>query len=214
MADALTNLTNGINWGGMGKIGFFMVCLTAGLIIVFLIVWLVWDYMRHNYKILVLEKMGSTFNISYDRGRLYYDKKGQCTIFHLYKAGLNYNPPLNQHFGLFKTKKKAIVMYKPKEGEYAPLSIDEGLLKLKVEDHAHDKWHALKIKESYEQYKKQSFWEKYGSIISYGVTIVFCFVMVLVTLNHIKDVSGAIYALAEKMPDKGQILEVVAGAGK
>jgi hypothetical protein len=211
MADVVTNYLDSVNWAGLGYVGFIILLITGATIICFILGWLIYDYWRHKIKVVVIEKMGGSFNISLDRGREYLNKKTSETKFHLYKAGIDEKPPTKEFFGVYKLKKKALMLFKAEEGAYSPLKIQEAEKMLSVEEHARRKWHILKQKEALEQYKKQNFWEKYGSIIAFGITLCFCFTLVILTLNHIKDVASSIHELAAAMPGKAQIIEGIKG---
>ena len=196
-----------INWGFLGLVGIVMLLSLFGIIVLIILGFIIWNYLRHNIKVVILEKIGNSFNIKYDRGRKYFDKKKNIVIFHLYKERIYFNPPLAKYFGYHNNNKKTVMLYKFEEGKFSTLFIDEANLSLTADNLAFDKWHTLKVKESYEQYKQAGFWEKYGALIGFGITLVICFVMVIITTNNISKVAGSIYALADKLPNKAQMIE-------
>ena len=131
--------------------------------------------------------------------------------FKLFKANRSFKPPTMMHrIKLFPFPKDFIFLIEDIYGDFHEMGVDSGEGKIKPVSHDLMLWKVAESNKAIEAYRKKddNFWMKYGPTIATMAGFAILFVMVIVILYYMKDVSAAFESAASSLSSVGQPIPV------
>jgi len=184
-------------YGGIGIILFVI-----GLIGMFFIY-----YLKFNIKVFIARYYSEgRFIWKTDKARRKRTKQG-IEEFKMFKRNRTFKPPTRIHRlqkGLFPTD--FIFLVEDVYGDFHEMEVDSGINTIKPVSHDIMLWKINESNKAWEAYKKadDGFWSKHGPLIATMAGFAILFVMVIVILYYMKDVSQAFQNAAGSLSNMGQ----------
>lgn len=99
----------------------------------------------------------------------------------------------SQFWNLSGGSKRRIELIKLSDRIYAPLVtvIDKNAYMKAAKDETYVNWVIQDIEEDNRKFNKQSFWDKYGNMIAFSLTIILCMVFVVVVFKQVQPFAQA-----------------------
>ena len=164
----------------IGAMGIMAVC-TSILVLVL--------YLKHDIICYCIEHKKGSLQVIKRRWKFYKNKENKPK-FRIWLKGevQNYSISDMDHGALF--------LFKIAQQKYFPLKIHESEEMLKKSREIDDRWMIEKVKEGQEKYKNPGWWDKYGTVAMFMVSMVFILVAVIVLIDNIGEMSPAIDKMA------------------
>jgi hypothetical protein len=185
-------------------------------IVIPLVIWgllLYWFTRKLKYKTLVIirKKEGLSYNTLKDSGAIRVDRKTGISYFHLKKYRPLDNPrgrlkvPPAESFTTYRGRGildiffKNCIVLKDIDGVVKPIddvNDDEKFISI---DQETQQWAANDFKDTQQNYNKQSWWDKHGAMMVQIFSMVIIFVLFLILIQEMKDISAALSSIPGAM---------------
>ncbi|MAF36869.1 hypothetical protein CL622_07160 [archaeon] len=197
-----------MNWVGMFDsvlywmgYGFMMLAIIAIFGVVFI-------FMQYKYKVTIMQRGGtgqkdevhSVGRIVRDRAKEYKDKNGVTKWKLLIKRKeimpIQYDQVLPG---------RNVFLYHTGASSFFPVKFNCGNPSASFEPIPHDinLWTGLELREAAQEYQKKTFWDQYGNVAVMMGTIMFCLILVGVTVyytyQHANGVTNSLGSLTESL---------------
>ena len=161
---------------GAAMVIFYLVLVGGILFVSYL-------FLSYKYKVLIFELRGDKMvRIKKDRAKFYTDKGTEK--YKLFWAKKNFMFPGHRRMYV-AGKKDFFILFKGDDSNYHPVSFTNPSGSLEVVPYPNLLWIGNKIEETEKMYAKESFWNKYGTIISYAGMLILIFVLGLILITKL-----------------------------
>lgn len=199
--DILSTATGTLSGGGsvggtiLTVIGWLFWGLLLGIIVYY-----AWKYLRHKYVAKIFERTGSGWELVTDRMREERDKDNKSIkTYKLLKNKDDWQGEIPSKYfiskkGLIGTRKE-VNFARQQDGSLAPIIIEEDFMEgisFKAVDAANMKWAVIKTKEMQNRFSKKSFFDKYGSTLIGAASLIIIMVVLVVIVREITSFSEVV----------------------
>jgi len=199
---------DGISLGGYVPMIMKIVGYIIFSLLFFGAIFVVYLFSQYKYKITIMQRGGDgskdgshgITNIRKDRAREYKDKNGIIKWKFLFSRKTI--PPLNYE-NIYP--KKNVYVYQSAPNNFYPfkLSVSNPSASFEPIDHHINLWAGLELRETAQDYQKKTFWDQYGNIAIMMGTVLFCLILVGVTIyfsyQHANGISSSLGGVTEAL---------------
>ena len=200
-----------LNFGGLNLSGGITTVLVVALVILIVgllifIIWIARKLLKYKIKVVILERVGETFRVKFDKGALI-NKKGFID-FNLWSSRKNIPPPVAEDLLPNMNKGNTVFLYKFGENDYTSFRFDSSIVPnnpFKPVEIDMNNWLVLRLDRNKQQFGTKSFWDKWKDIIIPMTAFVFAFFIIFFVLQQMEKVSnsfnGAAQAIAQALKE-------------
>jgi|ETNvirnome_2_300_1030623.scaffolds.fasta_scaffold00278_13 hypothetical protein len=204
-----------VNWGGMIDKTIYWVGYGLVFVLVIAAIIAVFVYLQYKYKVTIMQRGGdgskertdhSITKIKKDLAKEYKDKNG-VTRWKLLFSRKTIQPIEYTHI----YPGRNVYLYQTGPSSFFPFKMAVSNPSAVFEPVAHDVnlWAGLELRETALEFTKKTFWEQYGNVAVMMGTIMFCLILVGVTIyytyQHANGITSSLGGLTEAVRNTNSI---------